>query len=171
MNPGSELCTRCAACCSGALHVQGALSENEVDQARALGLRVRAIGGRAEFLMPCSRQDGTRCGIYESRPRVCAEYRCLLLKKYQAGEVPLDRALAIVEEFRAAAEAAFVRLRAVPSGPIIAEVSRRENAAADPAAFRREHSKLLLALARVRALSRHFKERPGSAANAHGRSA
>ncbi len=93
---GSELCTRCGLCCTGALHNAAKLDEDEISAATALGLPIleRAKPG---FALPCPRLAGTVCTIYGNRPRVCGRYRCGLLQQLEAGEVNFKAALAKVE--------------------------------------------------------------------------
>ena len=52
------------------------------------------------FALPCPKVEGTICTIYEQRPAACAGYKCALLKRYVAGNISLDSALAVVEETR-----------------------------------------------------------------------
>lgn len=155
---GAELCTRCGACCGGVLHAFAYLDDDEVERAREQGLRVRHRQGGAELCFPCSRLEGKRCGVYPERPRVCGEYRCSLLSRFEAGQVPLAEALERVARFEAATAAAQAALGALPDADALAALRQRELSAEDPAAFRREHAELLLALGRLRAAREPFVE-------------
>jgi len=149
-------------CCAGVLHPHGALHPDEVEPMRALGLRVRVEAERAVFEQPCPRLSGTLCEVYESRPVTCAQYSCLLLKRFRAGEVSLDDASAAVARFRRALQTVAERLGSFPDAAGLSELKRREAEAPDPVAFRRANGPLLLALGRTLAASQCFLgKRPG----------
>lgn len=93
---GSELCTRCGLCCTGALHDTAKLDADEVVGATALGLPVVDRESPC-FALPCPKLEGTLCGIYGNRPRVCGRYRCGLLQKLEAGDVSFEAAAAKVD--------------------------------------------------------------------------
>lgn len=89
---GSDLCTSCGLCCSGALHTAAVLDDDEIAGARALGLPV-LDREKPGFALPCPRLDGAVCTIYLDRPRVCSRYKCQLLQDVEAGEIPLEQAM------------------------------------------------------------------------------
>jgi hypothetical protein len=89
---GSQLCTECGLCCTGALHDRAVLEPEEVEFARDLGLYVRAEG-RPTFALPCKYLQGCSCTIYSNRPKVCARYQCQLLDDVQQANLPLEAAL------------------------------------------------------------------------------
>jgi len=90
------LCRACGFCCDGTLHVHTALLPAETNAAAALGLRVTAAGARPAFQQPCAGFQAGKCAIYEQRPQVCRGYACALLKRLQAGEMPLEQTLRVV---------------------------------------------------------------------------
>lgn len=92
---GSELCTQCGLCCSGALHSAAVLDSDEIESALVLGLHV-LDREKPGFALPCPRLQGTVCTIYESRPRVCARYKCQLLLDVEAGATKFGDAVAKV---------------------------------------------------------------------------
>jgi len=92
MTPGQSLCTACGLCCTGLLHKQAKLLDDEVASARALGLDVLDEATPPRFSLPCPRLVGTTCGIYRDRPRVCGNYRCALLKEVENDGVELAEA-------------------------------------------------------------------------------
>jgi hypothetical protein len=51
---------------------------------------------KAGFALPCPRLQGTVCTIYESRPRVCARYKCQVLLDVEAGATNFADAVAKV---------------------------------------------------------------------------
>jgi hypothetical protein len=104
LRDGSQLCTACGLCCNGVLHPYATLFDAEIEQAREIGLDVFSHEGWPAFHLPCTRLDGAHCTVYERRPRVCAAFRCRLLRRLHDGEVGLDEALAIVGEAKASVE-------------------------------------------------------------------
>ena len=92
---GSTLCTACGLCCTGALHNFAVLEPEEIDFARGIGLTLRTEG-RPGFALPCPYLQNSSCTIYADRPKVCARYKCGLLDRFEAGEVTLAAAIAIV---------------------------------------------------------------------------
>lgn len=89
---GSDLCTQCGLCCTGALHNAAVLDGDEIERAKELGLPVRD-GAKPGFALPCPRLSGTVCTIYPSRPRVCARYKCQLLLDVEADATKFDDAV------------------------------------------------------------------------------
>ena len=91
----TTLCTSCGLCCTGALHRDALLYADELDSARAQGLKI-IDGDRPAFALPCPKLVGTSCSIFASRPRVCGGYKCQLLLDLEDGNTTLDNALATV---------------------------------------------------------------------------
>ena len=99
MSLGSQLCTRCGLCCTGALHDTATAESDEVEALRGRGADIIAVE-KLYFGLPCPCLRGTRCGIYEERPRVCSRYRCRLLQDTEAGTMALSDAKLKVHEAR-----------------------------------------------------------------------
>jgi Fe-S-cluster containining protein len=93
---GSQLCTRCGLCCTGALHNFAVLEPEEIPFARELGLTLRTEG-RPGFALPCPYLKDCSCSIYASRPKVCERYMCQLLDDVREGKTALQTALELVE--------------------------------------------------------------------------
>ena len=89
---GSQLCTKCGLCCTGALHDRAVLEPEELEFASGLGLEVQPAG-RPAFALPCKYLRGCSCSIYSNRPKVCARYQCQLLDDVQQANITLDAAL------------------------------------------------------------------------------
>jgi Fe-S-cluster containining protein len=89
---GSQLCTECGLCCTGALHDRAVLEPEELEFASDLGLEVQTEG-RLAFALPCKYLQGCACTIYANRPKVCARYQCQLLDDLQQANISLDTAL------------------------------------------------------------------------------
>ena len=84
MSVGSQLCTQCGLCCTGALHDTASAEPEEVEALRNHGMQV-ITGEKLGFSLPCPQLKGTSCGIYKDRPHVCSRYRCQLLRDVEGG--------------------------------------------------------------------------------------
>jgi len=119
------------------------------------------------FRQPCSAFGAGCCSVYPSRPSVCRDYRCLLLRRHEAGEVSDGEARAIVARTTALRDRVRPGLRALvgSDGPeSLASLYRltlaQFEALPDPAGARREHGELLLDVAALRVLlAREFEPR------------
>src|SRR5690242_14190979 len=100
----SGLCTSCGLCCNGVLFDWVPIGDEEAEQVARLGLRLEKEDAETRFSQPCPMFDGCRCTIYADRPARCRAYRCELLKKVEAGEIPLADALRLVAEAKALAD-------------------------------------------------------------------
>lgn len=150
MSIGSQLCTSCGLCCTGALHDVAALDEDEVAAAQAVGLEIVEASGRFDFALPCPRLEGNWCGIYPNRPRVCGRYRCKLLSDVEEGYLSLNEAL---ERVATAKQAVRKVLDHLPSGETLARSRRRLlKEAPELPSSARLHVTALLAY-----LDRHFR--------------
>jgi Fe-S-cluster containining protein len=111
---GSDLCTECGLCCAGLFFDVAPLEEHEIALAGRLRLPLACNQHHDAFRLPCPCLEERRCAVYDKeRPSVCASYECGLLRRFKAGEVPRDEALARVR--RATARADELRRR-VPAG-------------------------------------------------------
>lgn len=90
---GSALCASCGLCCDGTLYTQARAEKDEMERMTAFGLELFEAKGGDRFRQPCPALDGACCTIYEQRFAICRSFRCALLRRFQAGEVPLDEAL------------------------------------------------------------------------------
>lgn len=89
-------------CCSGVLFDTAPLDRDEVAFATELGLKPYFDPPeQARFDFPCRHLQGTRCGVYPNRPRICAAFRCELLKKLEAEQVSIEEAMRRVAEAKA----------------------------------------------------------------------
>lgn len=111
----SALCTSCGLCCTGVMFDIAPLDPDELGRATEQGLRpCLDQPGAAHFRFPCPRLEGTRCGIYADRPRVCRAFRCKLLEKVESGEVTGAEANSLIVEAKTMMEE--VRPLVVESG-------------------------------------------------------
>ena len=97
---GSELCLSCGMCCDGSLFGNGALLEDEVDLARALGMEPFQSSPSDltfKFRQPCRVLRRWLFAVYDQeKPSVCTSYRCELLNRYAAGTMDLGSCLDVV---------------------------------------------------------------------------
>lgn len=118
---GSQLCTQCGLCCTGALHNFAVLEPEELDFARELGLTLREDGQPA-FSLPCSYLRECTCTTYNNRPKVCGRYVCQLLDDVSQDAMQFDAALAHVRK----AKEIYRRVKALlPPGTTIPEARLR----------------------------------------------
>ena len=89
---GSELCTQCGLCCTGALHNAAVLDPDEVAAATELRLPV-LDGEKPLFSLPCPKLVGACSSIYGNRPRVSGRYRCQILQDLEASETSFNEAV------------------------------------------------------------------------------
>jgi hypothetical protein len=152
---GSQLCTQCGLCCTGALHSFAVLDPDELEFAAGLGLKLRT-DGRPGFALPCQYLNSCACTIYTSRPRVCARYQCQLLDDVQQSKVALDDAL---EHVRVAKQM-FEQVRALlPPGMTLPEARALAAKPADAAspACDNEMQLRLAVITLSLYLDRHFR--------------
>src|SRR5689334_12030404 len=90
-------CVGCGLCCDGTLYNVAKVAPGEEALLQSLGLTLTASADRTSFTLPCRFHESGRCTIYEDRWTVCRTFRCALLRKYQAGEVGIEEARAMVE--------------------------------------------------------------------------
>ncbi len=97
--PGSStsLCIRCGLCCDGTLFSRVPVELGDEAAAEAAGLVIDRERDTHFFRQPCAGFAGGRCAVYANRPTPCRNFRCKLLKSFQAGEIDLDTALEKVE--------------------------------------------------------------------------
>jgi Fe-S-cluster containining protein len=158
------ICGACGLCCDGSLFSHGWIKPEEAPAARKLSLRVFEEEERIGINLPCPAQrSDMSCSVYAARPSVCVNYRCLLLRRYEAGEVGRDEALAWIAEAHRLVTAVRKLLEqdgAAPGTYIWSTLSDRVQAnggAPDAIEWRRAHQALLLEAAVWRAfVRRHF---------------
>lgn len=93
-----HLCQSCGLCCQGLFFENARIDEAgpHPDWPQAMVDSVEE--GRLQ--LPCQGFQNGHCGVYESRPHVCRQYRCTLLHAVDAGHTELSDAMAMVEETR-----------------------------------------------------------------------
>jgi len=117
----AALCTECGLCCDGSLLAEVELSgEVEAGRMETLDLEVEEgddSGRDAWFLpLPCEALCGSKCGIYEHRPRTCRTFECRLLKDADSGALQLDEALGVVAAARSERDAVLELLNDLDAG-------------------------------------------------------
>jgi len=141
--------------------------DDRLELLESAGLMLSTRDEVTAFRQPCGVFDGRSCSVYLSRPTVCREYRCLLLRRFEAGEISYEEARALIARtiaLRDRVRPALAALVAPEAEEALSGLYRRMTArfeaAPDPAAARREHAALLLDVAALRVLlSREFEPR------------
>src|SRR6185312_2199386 len=100
----ADICLDCGFCCDGTLFGH-AVSSDTPESLVALGLTPTddCSSDRSGFRLPCPHFSGS-CSIYASRPRVCANFRCRLLKSVGKGTYSVAQARQKVLEAKALRE-------------------------------------------------------------------
>jgi uncharacterized protein len=98
----STLCTNCGLCCDGTLFADVELvGQAEIARLEIMGMDVEHEDRNMGLLsQPCAALRGTRCGIYEHRPKCCRVFRCDLLQSAERGAVTVERALEQIADAR-----------------------------------------------------------------------
>ena len=155
-------------CCDGTMYRTVEVGGDDATEfLERAGLLFSTKDDVTAFRQPCSVFGGGCCTVYERRPSVCREYRCLLLRRYEAGEVSYDEASALIARTTTLRDRVRPALTAyaAPDAPQALEglyrlMTAKFEALPDPAAERREHAALLLEVAALRVLlSREFEPR------------
>lgn len=164
----TSICVGCGMCCDGSMyrHVEVEPAD-PVGPLKAAGIELHTIDGATAFRQPCSSFGDGCCAIYENRPTVCREYRCLLLRRHEAGEVSLEDALALIARATGLRDEVRAGLATYlgPTQPSALEdlyrlLLAKLDAEPDPAAARAEHAGFLMSIAALRViLSREFEPR------------
>ncbi len=162
-----HLCMRCGMCCDGTLFERASLAptdEPALLEAAAI-IPLSATEGK-HFSLPCHHHQNRVCTIYESwRPHVCHAFRCRLLRRYDAGEISLAEAIAVVTRTTALADRVWAQLRERIKGEqrsLVTLFRAWEGSQAEAgAAWRREQAAFLLDCASLQVrLDRDFRLKP-----------
>lgn len=164
----TSICVGCGLCCDGSMYRTVEVGgEDPLETLESAGLVLSQSDETTVFRQPCAVFCAGRCSVYPNRPTVCRDYRCLLLRRHEAGEMSRDDALALIERTTALRDRVRPGLVAwvQPDAPQALEglyrlaIAKFESLP-DPAAARREQSELLLDVAALRVLLlREFEPR------------
>ena len=90
-----QLCPNCGLCCDSTLFADVELRPgDDANRLRQLGLTLARKGkSKLAFAQPCAGFDGRLCRFYADRPKRCRQFDCGLLKRVEAGEMPVAVAL------------------------------------------------------------------------------
>ncbi len=155
-------------CCDGTMYRHVDVEEtDELTPLKGAGAVWVSACSVTSFLQPCPAFGAGCCSIYDGRPSVCRNYRCKLLRRYEAGEVSYEDARALINGTIAIRDRVRPGLSAYvePEKPeALEDLYRLMNAKfdtmADPAAARRAHVDLLLDVVALRVvLAREFEPR------------
>jgi uncharacterized protein len=162
------ICVGCGMCCDGTMYrTVDVGADDRIELLEAAGLVFSTRDEVTSFRQPCSAFGGGCCSVYDGRPSVCRGYRCLLLRRHEAGEVSREDALSLIARTTAMRD----RVRSGLTAYVGAEdpktldglyrlMMAKFEAQPDPAAARRKHSDLLLTVVALRViLAREFEPR------------
>ena len=164
----TSICVGCGMCCDGTMYKNVEVGEGDQRELLATAGLVLALKDDATcFTQPCPAFGGGRCSIYEDRPTVCRNYRCLLLRRHEAGEVSRDDAAALIARTTVLRDrvrtslTTYVDTRELLSlDGLYRLMLARLDGMPDPAAARREHAELFLEVVALRViLAREFEPR------------
>lgn len=149
----SDLCSACGLCCIGWIDSDVRLSAADIQRLPATVRRVEKSRGPV-LLQPCACHDGCGCGIYEQRPLVCHQFKCLSFAAVERAEITIEEArarIATAVEATRAIEAALTAAAWTEPGESGPDAWRRftaaMRAAGDDPTFRRRYADVLLAIA------------------------
>lgn len=91
--PSEKLCLSCGLCCDGSLFARGEVDPRDIDRWSIRGLDCGTQGAKAYFKQSCDCLDETGCTLFETgRPSICERFRCIPLRRLEAGEQNLEEA-------------------------------------------------------------------------------
>ena len=105
----NDFCAGCGLCCDGTLFSRAPVGEDEECSLAAHGLDLFELNGERQFRQPCPMLKEGHCSIYESRPKVCRDYRCKMLKRHEHGELEPGEGRRRVAEAKALRSAVVAR--------------------------------------------------------------
>jgi Fe-S-cluster containining protein len=162
------ICVGCGMCCDGTMYrTVNVRADDRIEILEAAGLVFSTADDLTSFRQPCSAFGDGCCSVYADRPSGCRSYRCLLLRRFEAGEVSRETARALIArtiEMRDRVRSGLTECVGIEDRKSLDVLYRlmmaKFEAAPDPAAARREHSDLLLTVAALRVvLAREFEPR------------
>jgi len=100
ISDSSRLCLSCGICCQGVMYDHAGLQADEVDLYYELGfLPFMTTRGKEGFRLPCIFYIDNKCSIYSiRRPKICASYKCKLLRNLMDREIDSKEREQIVTE-------------------------------------------------------------------------
>jgi len=162
------ICMGCGVCCDGTMYrTVDVAADDRIELLEVAGLVFSTRDDVTSFRQPCSAFGHGCCSVYDGRPSVCRGYRCLLLRRHEAGEVSRDEARSLIARTVALRDrvrsglTAYVGTDDLTSlDGLYRRMMAKFEAQPDPAAARREHSDLLLTVVALRViLAREFEPR------------
>lgn len=103
-DPGA-LCRACRLCCDGTIFATVSVTEEEVRRLRhRLTVLQSSDGSELYFEQGCTALGPSGCEVYADRPGRCSYFKCKLLMRHEAGEIPIAAALDMVARIREVVE-------------------------------------------------------------------
>lgn len=162
------ICVGCGMCCDGTMYrTVDVGGDDRIELLETAGLVFFTHDNVTSFRQPCSAFGPGCCSVYDGRPSACRGYRCLLLRRHEAGEVSRDDARSLIARTIAIRDRVREGLNSYVDTNASESLDRlyrlmmaKFEAQADPAAARREQSDLLLTVVALRViLAREFEPR------------
>lgn len=166
MSAPKNICIDCGLCSDGSIFRHGPIEEGDrLEPLKRAGAEFVTIEATPSFLQPCPAFTGGCCSIYENRPAACREYRCFLLRRYEAGKVSFEearrlitRAITLRDRVRPALTAFVAPTGSQALSRLYRLMHQKFDAMPDPTAARREVADLLLDIGALRVvLAREFE--------------
>lgn len=151
-----SICQACGICCDGTLFGQADIDSSGPDPSWPAEV-IRSVSDGKKLPQPCPAYQKQLCVIYSSRPKICVDFSCILLKEYSSGTISLQEALSTIQTTRGY-QSAFneaiseVITREANSSPdrLFGQFRSLFKKEFDTAEFRKAHSKILLIYARLK---------------------
>ncbi len=89
-----SICLSCGICCDGTLFNRAPIKPKD-DLTALLSFKNTIIKDETKtaFKLPCAAHQNKCCQIYDlPRPAICGNYRCMLLKRYEKGNISFEDA-------------------------------------------------------------------------------
>lgn len=158
----ANLCIACGLCCDGTLFQDVPVDER--DRVTLQRLDAGFAYGTSSFPQPCWALMPGGCSIYDNRPAACRNERCLLLRRWEAGEIPYEHARELIAStiaLRDAVRSEIARYLGSDRRDNLANlydrVADRFESSADPGAVKRDHAPMLADMQLLRSsLAEHF---------------
>mgnify|MGYP005644641471 CR=1 FL=1 len=96
-NKEQELCKTCGFCCDGTLYARATSFEDEI---LLPNMETEKLDDSYWFKLPCSYFDKC-CTVYDqTRPAICGDFKCRLLKRFIKGKLEFDELEKLIQQIK-----------------------------------------------------------------------
>jgi hypothetical protein len=158
LSEACRLCMQCGLCCDGTLARRArVLDGDEFDYTDAWGVTTGRKG--TGFPLPCTFLQNKVCLIYSCRPKICGQYKCRLLRRFENGEISFAETMQVIRqtvEHAAKVRAALEAVVNEKDAPLLRLYLRlKESIPLSP-----DNARIFLEFAALRVrLDRHFRKK------------